>query len=268
MIYVTDPGFEPKQINPFTGERYNDDWIVFCLTNHENYEIMNGKGNSSVYSIKVSKKYALWEFNLMDFIEYESNYHKNMILSVDEEDITRAKKVYENHHYNEATLRKNEPKVMIHSTTKECWENIKNDGYLKSWTKLKDEGRIVAKDPIGEFLGDPKDYRDYIMFSNGNISSEIVVLSKENNEIIMDENKKYRAGARLYFDVEKIAKDGLLVRDGCHLKVKDRLSLDKYLIWTATWKNLNLESEYSTPREFTDISNKVFENLFRNYAMK
>ncbi len=42
------------------------------------------------------------------------------------------------------------------------------------------------------------------------------------------------AGVRLYFDAAKIAKDGLLVRDGAHLKVTDTLPIDKYLIWTDT----------------------------------
>lgn len=268
MIYITEPGFEPRHINPFTEERYNGDWIVFCLTNSENYEIVNGKGNSSVYSLKVSKKHTQWELNLMDFIEYENSYCKNMILSVAEEDLIKAKEAYENHHYNEALLRENEPKVMIHSTTREEWEQIKKDGCLKSWNSLKKEESNCTKQTIGELLGDPDNYRDYIMFSNSNVSSEIVILSEENNKIIMEEDKEYRTGARLYFDIEKIANDGLLVRDGCHLKVKDMLPLDKYLLWTATWESLNLESEYSTPRKFTSISNETFNSLFRDLIIK
>lgn len=268
MIYITEPGFEPKHINPFTDERYTDDWIVFCLTNSTNYEITNGRGNSSVYTLKVSKKCKQWEFNLMDFIEYENSYCKNMILSVDEEDLIKAKEAYENHHYNEAFLRGNEPRVLIHSTTMENWEKIKTDGCLKSWNILKKEGSNYMDKPIGELLGDPKDYSDYIMFSNGNVSSEVVVLSKENNKIIMDEKMKYKTGARLYFDIEKIAKDGLLVRDGCHLKVKGMLPLDKYLIWTATWENLNLENKYSTPENFTKIANETFNSLFGDALIK
>lgn len=38
----------------------------------------------------------------------------------------------------------------------------------------------------------------------------------------------------MYLDAAKISKDGLLMRDGAHLKVKDTLQIDKYLIWTDT----------------------------------
>jgi len=46
------------------------------------------------------------------------------------------------------------------------------------------------------------------------------------------------------------------------------LSLDKYLIWTATWENLNLESEYSTPENFTRIANEIFNSLFGDALIK
>ncbi|MEG2289015.1 MAG: hypothetical protein RSA29_12270 [Clostridium sp.] len=262
MVYITDTGFEAKDINPFTGEKYTDDWIVFALTDSKEYKIMNGSSHSNVYSLKISKNCDKWELNLMDFIGYENSYCKNIILSVGEQDLEKAKETYSNHHYNEAFLRENEPKVLVHSTTRENWEKIRTDGCLKCWNILRSEHYNCEEEPIGRLLGDPKDYSDYIMFSGGTVSSEIVVLSKQNNEIIMDEQMKYKPGARLYFDIKKIAEDGLLVRDGCHLKVKNTLFLDKYLIWTATWESVNLKNQYSTPKEFTKISNEMFNSLF------
>ncbi len=92
-------------------------------------------------------------------------------------------------------------------------------------------------DPIGQVLGDPTDFRDYIMFTNGSVSNEIVVLSKQQGKIIMDEDMKYNTGARLYFDMKKIAENGLLIHDGIHMKVKNTLPLEPYLIWYATWDN-------------------------------
>lgn len=74
----------------------------------------------------------------------------------------------------------------------------------------------------------------------------------------MDVDAEYSTGARLYFDAKKMAMDGLLVRDGCHLKVKDTLPLTPYLIWTATWDILGLDSPLSTPRIFAEQSDKQF----------
>ena len=77
----------------------------------------------------------------------------------------------------------------------------------------------------------------------------------------MDIDVEYKTGARLYFDAEKIAKDGLLVRDGAHIKVKDFLPLEPYLIWVGTWDSVGLKSQISTPRIFAELSNKTFESI-------
>ena len=71
-------------------------------------------------------------------------------------------------------------------------------------------------------------------------------------------------GVRLYLDAGKIARDGRLVRDGCHLKVRERLPLDRYLIWAADWKGAGLPSAVSTPRIFTAAANRAFNRLFED----
>lgn len=130
---------------------------------------------------------------------------------------------------------------MIHSTTIENWTKIQRDGMLKSWNKLKSENTSFEKQPIGIQLGDPANFSDYIMFGSG-VSGEIVVSSKQSGKINMDINAEYQTGARLYFDAEKMAKDGLLIRDGAHIKVKDILTLEPYLIYSATWDKVGLPS--------------------------
>ncbi len=116
--------------------------------------------------------------------------------------------------------------------------------------------------PIGSFLNDPEDYSDYIMFNNGGFSAELVVSSKQKGFICMDTDAEYNAGARLYFDAAKIAGDGLLVRDGAHLKVKDILQLDKYLIWTATPDILGINA-VTKPITFGKMADETFERLFK-----
>ncbi|MGL5822098.1 MAG: hypothetical protein ACRCYE_10865 [Sarcina sp.] len=262
MIYIVQKDFNVSKINPFTGNKYDNNWILYYLTNSVGYDFSNGRGEEGLYTLKVSKNYSKWKFSLMDFIEFHEQEGRNIILFISNKDFEKAKIFYKNHKFNENKLREYESKIMVHSTTTTSWQSIKKDGYLKSWNILKSEKKEMELSPIGEKLGDPKAFRDYIMFSNGGISSEIVVLSKQFKQVILDENKTYETGVRLYFDMEKIAKDGLLIRDGCHLKVKNSLSINKYLVWIADWKNSGLDSKYSTPKKYTNKANKEFNEVY------
>ncbi|MGL5417018.1 MAG: hypothetical protein ACRDAU_15230 [Clostridium sp.] len=268
MIYIVEKNFNVTKINPFTGKGYDSNWIAYFLTDSKDYKIINGKSADGLYTIKVSKNYLQWKISLMDFIEFQIQNDKNIILALSKNDFKEAKNAYRNHKFNEKILREYELEVMVHSTTKSFWKSIQKDKMLKSWNILKKEKTNWEKKPIGEKLGDPKEFSDYIMFSNGNISSEIVTLSKQNNKLIMDENKSYETGVRLYFNMRKIAEDGLLIRDGCHAKVKDSLPLEKYLIWVADWKNTGLLSKYSTPKEFTNKANATFNKIYDKYIFE
>lgn len=135
----------------------------------------------------------------------------------------------------------------------ESWKNIQRDGVLKSWNKLKTENIVLEEHPICMKLGDPKSFSDFIMFGGG-VTGEIVVHSKQVGKIVMDINAEYKTGVRLYFDAKKIAKDGLLIRDGCHMKVKDALPLTPYLIWAATWDKIGLSSPIFTPKIFSEAA--------------
>ncbi len=262
MIYRVD-NFVENEINPVTNLQYDNTWIAYCLTNTDDYQMMVGRNNGSVYTVKVSKKYYDWKMSVCDFIQFQESINKNIILSIEGDDLRNAKKYYGDHKYNDRFLRENEPDILIHSTTYENWLSIKDDHCLKSWNVLKSEKPLWDDKPIGELLGDPADFCDFIMFSSGAISSEIVVLSKQNKKIIMDTDMEYMTGVRLYFDIKKIADDGLLIRDGIHLKVKDKLPLEPYLLWYATWDKLGFSSNISTPKEFTEKSNNMFNQLFK-----
>ena len=100
------------------------------------------------------------------------------------------------------------------------------------------------------------------MFGSGT-TGEIVVHSRQQGKIVMDENAEYLTGARLYFDAKRMAEDGLLVRDGCHLKVRGTLPLKPYLIWAATWDTVGLKSPISTPKVFSEQADKVFNSIYK-----
>ncbi len=261
MIYRVDAGFDAREINPFTGAPYDHTWAVFSLTDSTDYEAFSG-GHPSTYSLKVSKNNPHWAMAVCDFAQYQQAMGKNVILSLAPADWEEANARYQNHSYRDRFLREYEPKVLVHSTTQANWQGIKRDGCLKSWRALKKERADWEREPIGGVLGDPPDFSDYIMFSDGNVSGEIVVLSKMRGEITMDQDMEYPTGARLYFDLERIAQDGLLTRDGAHLKVKDALPLAPYLLWTAQWDSVGLPSPRSTPKQFTQMANDAFNRLY------
>ena len=140
----------------------------------------------------------------------------------------------------------------------ENWEKIQSDGCLKSWNCLKREINMHEDDPIGAMLGDPEDFRNFIMFGSGT-ACEIVVSSKQSGRIVMDTQVEYLTGARLYFDAIKMAADGLLLRDGVHLKVENMLLLKPYLIFSATWENVGLPARVSTPEIFAREADQCFQ---------
>lgn len=98
-------------------------------------------------------------------------------------------------------------------------------------------------------LGDIEDFSNYVMLSGISQNNEIITASKSNGEINTDVNQSYVAGARFYLNAQKLAGDGLLLRDGAHIKVRDYIDLEKYLIWYSTPEILGVE-EHTTPKVF------------------
>lgn len=264
MIYRLD-SFEENVTNPITGCEYDDSWLVLVLTDSDDYQKCVGCQHGCAYTTKISRsKCENWMIDVGDFISFHEKDGKSIILVMSENDYAEAKNRYSGHGYNDVLLRENEPSVLIHSTSMDNWEQIKQSGSLKCWNKLKHEKLISEAVPIGKKLGDPSDFSDYIMFGGG-VTGEIVVNSRQKGQITMDIDSKYLTGARLYFDAEKIARDGLLVRDGSHLKVKDTLPLQPYLIWVATWDSVGLENQISTPRVFAELSDKAFQDFCQSF---
>lgn len=260
MIYRVD-SFKEDGINPFTCCEYDDSWVIFILTNRTDYRQMVGSNNGCTYTVKTSRVLCNdWKMAVGDFISFNEAQGKNIILVMTQEELETTETYYNGHSFNEAYLRKTEPNVLIHSTTMSNWIQIKNDGMLKSFNILNSHKADIFS-PIGKQLGDPADFSNYIMFGTG-VAGEIVVNSKQQGKIVMDANAPYLTGARLYFDAQKMAQDGLLIRDGCHLKTKDILPLSPYLIWTSTWENIGLPSQISTPTIFAELSDKKFKSKF------
>lgn len=242
-----------------------DNWWIAELTDTQEYERYCCRNEHGIYTIRISRKNCDWKMAIGDFVSYTQTERKDAAIAIGEDDLTDVQRYYQGHTCTDAYLRADEKHVLIHSTSFESWQKIQKDGCVKSWNILKNEARIREETPIGYALGDPDDFRDYIMLGGGT-ACEIVVSSRQKGHIVMDPDVSYRSGARLYFDAKRMAKDGVLVRDGAHVKVRNRLPLEPYLIWAATWENIGLQDSVSTPSVFAKMADYVFERKQKNAA--
>ena len=262
MLHLINPAWQENPTNPITNQPFAADWVILHLTDSQDYTFLNGAQNGSAYAFLVSRHYNQWQYAVSDFLQYHTSLGSHILCAMSQQDYTDTIRLFKDHPYNEYTLRSYEPAVLVHSTTPNGWLGIQFDAQLRSWNSLRTSNSIKENTPIGSSLGDPADFSDYIMFSDGNLSGEIVVSSKEKGRICMDVNAHYHPGARLYFDAAAIARDGLLLRDGAHLKVKDRLPLYPYLLTVITPQTLSLSPEDHTPARFTYLANQTFAAQF------
>lgn len=216
---------------------------------------------NGIYTLKISKNSNSWYYDLCDLIDFYKNSNIQIFLDIAEADVVLARRLYKNHKYNECRLREYETKVLVHSTPIENLESILKSRKLKSWNILKQETPDWEKEPIGKQLGDIDDFSNYVMLSMLFQNNEIVTASKQKHRINIDVNQLYKLGVRFYLNAEKLAADGLLLRDGEHIKVRDFIPLDEYLIWYSTTEKLEIKKEW-TPKEFFDLSNKKFSELY------
>lgn len=251
MIIRTDDLAQANQIE------WDTSWRIAILRDSE-YQRVCGKGERGAYTILYSRQFPSWKIQMGDFIDYSEKQNQNALVILSEKELAEVKQSYQGHACNERFLRPNEPAVLVHSTTLENWESIQQDGCLKSWNRAVQKKCLAEEKPIGHLLGDPEDFRDFIMFGGG-VNCEIVVASKQAGRLVYDSNAEYQSGARLYLDAAKMASDGLLLRDGNHLKVKDQLPLNPYLLWSATWKEIGLPTRITTPAIFASTADKIFE---------
>ena len=266
MIYRIN-SLPPPQNNPITQNPYDNTWTFLYVSDNANDQMIVGKQGLSVFGVKLSKHFPHWEFAVGDFLSFHQE--KQILLCISDDDYAHAKQIYDGHTYNDSYLRSYENNVLVHSTTANAAQNILAEGALKSWNRLHREGILAEAAPIGRLLGDPPDFSDYIMFSNGGLSSEIVTASKESGHLEMDPDRPYTPGMRLYFDAAAIARDGLLLRDGMHKKVRDILPLKPYMLYSVAWDNCTSEFDMPTPRNFTDAANHAFQAKYGDrYILK
>jgi hypothetical protein len=219
-----------------------------------------GHNDYKEFCIKISKSTLKnWKYAVCDFIKYNFTRNLETIIISSNEDLYEALTTQEYCEETENKLRFYEPKVLIHSTTIENWEKIVIDNStLYSWNHLKETNRINEEKPIGNLLGDPEEYSDFIMLgSDDNIGGEYVVMSKQAGCIKCNDDDEYKPGVRIYLNAEKLIEDKKLLRDGVHYKVHKSIDLKKYMIDVV--KSSEFGDRMFTPLEFVKLSNHRFE---------
>lgn len=240
------------QYNSFSenGE-YGENWVSISL-NRCRYTMPETK---FLYGCVIGRMVDFWEYRVMDYINYNLMYDRNIIFVGNKRLYQKTLKKYASHSIYDRKLRPYENRYVVHSTTTENYHKIKKQGCIKSWNILKKENPDFEVQPIGAMLGDPEDFRDYIMLGSG-VQCEVVVLSKQKNQLCHDADEEYVPGARIYFDNKLLAEKGLLVRDGLHYKVKNELPLD-FALFTATVDNIELNGKF-TPKTFAEAADIKF----------
>lgn len=251
-----------EEVNPFHEKGiYDGTWVQLVITERSEYAMMTRK--TLLFQFTVSTFYAGWQLRAMDFISYQAGYGRNIIVTASPERYAEAQEIYRGHSKEEAFLRSYEPRFLVHSAPPGAVPFILRDGALRSWNRVKSAGQCLEDAPIGALLGDPEDFRDYIMLGEG-LAPEVVVSSKEKGKICMDPDCSYTPGARFYFDSTRLLSKGLLVRDGCHYKVKEELPLH-LAVYTASMQTLQLQDGQVTPRIFTQAADQAFASYLQAY---
>jgi hypothetical protein len=233
QVFVAPKGYAPDNENPFTPDgRYGRSWTILKIDSYFEGVLYQQCTCHGCYEVTISPQYSYFYELIADFIQYESEYNRKILL-VAERDINLEFST----NYKERIIRPSDPRYLIHSTTLARYEKIVADGLLKSPNRLKNEGCPVKS--IGlKPLCEPEDYLDYIMFAKGGVAPELVVNSHLCGIVNYDPFAQYTPQVRLYFDGYKMVTDGLIVRNVTSMAY-DNVPL-RYLVKAVTADDLKL----------------------------
>lgn len=252
--------------NPFTEDgAYGWEWSCFCLLDSEGDQFYTGKSGSGLFSARFGRGVKNLEHRLVDFLRYENAQGRKVMLSFpDDVDIDAYVRQALLRAPEERSVRPDDPRVVVHSTTSDAWKSILKDRELKAASQLalKRSGTGEPSEVELYYRNEPPEYKDYIMFGDvDSPASEMVLASVAKGRFVMSEDAEYQPGVRLYFDNHRLIADGLGVRDGLHLvKVRTSLPLEPYLLAAVTVEDVDPEGtvEVWTLRKFVEASNAFF----------
>ena len=266
MRYFKVPrAFTLNDRNPFTEDgTYGSGWsALFILDRHDGYAFM-GTGNEGLFAYQYSRNADNITEIVADYLRYEELHKRNAILSCPSDMdvdafVQQALAATPKPH----TVRKTDPKYLVHSTSLSASKKIMEEGELKSLVRLKATGSQAYAPRLGfDSLGEPTEYADHICLGDSDsVGPERVTAENAAGRFLSDpENQVYDPGARFYFNCQRIVLDGLDIRIVGSIKVKGNLPLDPYLVAHITLDDLpaSRPSREWTPKSFTAEANEVF----------
>jgi hypothetical protein len=262
-------GWTYRDENPFTDDgKYDFGWSCFCILDEDTDQFHTGKCEAGPFSARFGRNVRDLEQRLVDFLQYEKINYRKVILSfpaeinIDEfvnQAIKRTPK--------QSTIRPEDPPIVVHSTTLESWQKIREDQELKASSQLeKPRNRAGQLTEIEMYYrNEPPEYKDYILFGGVDATaSEIVIASNAKGRFVMDDDAEYEPGIRLYFNNHQLIVDGLGIRDGLHLiKVRKKLPLVPSLLAAISVDDVDPDGKVKvwTLKTFVESANQAFRAM-------
>lgn len=257
QVFIAPKGYKMNDNNPFTHNgSYDRSWTILTIDENVQGMLFQQRSSHGCYAVSMTPEYAFFKELFADFIQYETDHGRKIIL-ISKDDMDLDFKT----HYKEITLRPSDSRFLIHSTTLSSYEKILSDGLLKSPNRLKREWYSIH--PIGlEPLGEPDDYLDHIMFANSGVAPEIVVNSRLCDGVNYDPTAPYTPQVRLYFDGHKMVLDGIVVRNVSSM-VFDNVPLKTYLLKAVFAEDLQIPDSDAgwTPFSFAECADDYMKNF-------
>jgi hypothetical protein len=145
LIYIADSNWCPTEVNPFTSDGiYDENWSSFIYDSGISY-FTNVYPGAKLHVIRFSPDADKNHIRLIDFLNYELSYQRNVILKVCKGMNAKSLVGQFNKTSHEIEYRRSDGEYMVHSTTLYAWESIKDDGALISPNSLKKDNRLVKE---------------------------------------------------------------------------------------------------------------------------
>lgn len=198
--------------------------------------------------------------NLADFLRYEQSYGRVPVLfGLDTIGGHACVADALAHTPPPCAIRPTDPKYFVHSTSRTAGDQIRQDGAIKSWYVLEQEGNPPSWHNLkSAVLGEPAEYPQYVNLGKvGSPWVEVVTASHQAGRFLGPDDS-YEPGWRFYFDARGLIRAGMVTRVfGC--KVHRVLPLKSYCLGQIDVSAVKITDSASwTSRRFTELADGAF----------